>query len=49
MASSASSIVLNAPMINIEGDVNKDVVEDLKSFSDKLVNDVINKISSSIR
>lgn len=49
MTSSASSIVLNAPMINIEGDVNKDVVEDLKSFSDKLVNDVINKISSSIR
>ena len=49
VASSASSIVLNAPMINIEGDVNKDVVEDLKSFSDKLVNDVINKISSSIR
>lgn len=49
MTSSASSIVLNAPMINIEGDVNKDVVEDLKSFSDKLVNDVISKISSSIR
>lgn len=49
MTSSASSIVLNAPMINIEGDVNKDVIEDLKSFSDKLVNDVINKISSSIR
>lgn len=49
VASSSSNIVLNAPMINIEGDVNKDVVEDLKSFSDKLVNDVINKISSSIR
>ena len=49
VASASSSIVLNAPMINIEGDVNKDVVEDLKSFSDKLVNDVINKISSSIR
>lgn len=49
VASSSSSLVLNAPMINIEGNVDKDVVEDLKSFGDKLVNDVINKISSSIR
>ena len=49
VASSSSNIVLNAPMINIEGDVNKDVVEDLKSFGDKIVNDVISKISSSIR
>ena len=49
VASSSSSLVLNAPMIHIEGNADKDVIEDLKSFGDKLVNDVINKISSSIR
>ena len=49
VASSSSSLVLNAPMIHIEGNADKDVIEDLKSFGDKIVNDVINKISSSIR
>ena len=49
VASSSSSLVLNAPMIHIEGNADKDVIEDLKSFGDKIVNDVISKISSSIR
>ena len=49
VASTSSSLALNAPMINIEGNVDRDVIEDLKSFGDKIVNDVINKISSSIR
>ena len=49
VANSSPSLVLNAPMIHIEGNADKDVIEDLKSFGDKIVNDVINKISSSIR
>lgn len=49
VANSSSSLVLNAPMIHIEGNADKDVIEDLKSFGDKIVNDVISKISSSIR
>lgn len=49
VANLSPSLVLNAPMIHIEGNADKDVIEDLKSFGDKIVNDVINKISSSIR
>ena len=49
VANSSPSLVLNAPMIHIEGNADKDVIEDLKSFGDKIVNDVISKISSSIR
>lgn len=46
---SSSNVVLNAPMINVEGNVDKDVVEDLKAYGDQLTKDIINKISSSIR
>ena len=49
VANLSPSLVLNAPMIHIEGNADKDVIEDLKSFGDKIVNDVISKISSSIR
>ena len=45
----SSNVVLNAPMINVEGNVDKDVVEDLKAYGDRLTKDIINKISSSIR
>lgn len=45
----SSNVVLNAPMINIEGNVDKDVFEDLKAYGDRLTKDIINKISSSIR
>ena len=49
VANLSPSLVLNAPMIHIVGNADKDVIEDLKSFGDKIVNDVISKISSSIR
>ena len=44
-----SNVEFNAPLINIEGNVNKDVMEDLKTYQDQLTKDIIKQISSSIR
>lgn len=44
-----SNVEFNAPLINIEGNVNKDVMEDLKTYQDQITKDIIKQISSSIR
>lgn len=45
----SSNVEFNAPLINIEGNVNNDVMEDLKTYQDQLTKDIIKQISSSIR
>ena len=45
----SSNVEFNAPLINIEGNVNKDVMEDLKTYQDQIAKDIIKQISSSIR
>lgn len=44
-----SNVEFNAPLINIEGNVNKDVMEDLKTYQNQITKDIIKQISSSIR
>ena len=44
-----NDIKITAPIINIEGNVDSDVVQELKDISNKIKNDVINAIASSIR
>lgn len=45
----SSNVEFNAPLINIEGNVNKDVMEDLKTYQNQITKDIIKQISSSIR
>ena len=44
-----SNVEFNAPIINIEGNVDNGVMEDLKSLQDQLTKNIINTISSSMR
>lgn len=45
----SSNVEFNAPLINIEGNVNNDVMENLKTYQDQITKDIIKQISSSIR
>ena len=44
-----NNINITSPIINIEGNVDANVVEELKQISEKIKTDVIDTIAKSIR
>ena len=48
-SSTNNSVNITAPIINIEGNVDSDVVEELKDISEKIKSDIIAAIAGSIR
>lgn len=46
---STPEIRFDSPIINIEGNVDRDVLSDLESYGEKLTKDIIDKIATAIR
>ena len=48
-SNTSNQVNITAPLINVEGNVDSNVVEELKHISDKITKDIIDTIAGAIR